>query len=99
MQKEGTTVISHTIGDICQIGLGRLHNLVCSSSRLVNTSQFSKHVAEENPNHTATVSSENLPHLRIDTHATNICTYGQKACFISPKLLPGEICTSNLETI
>lgn len=99
MQKEGTTVIPHTIGDICQTGLGWVHNLVCSSSRLVNISQFSEHVAEENPNHTATVSSENLPHLRIDTHATNICTYGQKTYFISPKLLLGEICPSNLETI
>lgn len=99
MQKEGTTVIPHSIGDICQTGLGGVHNLVSSSSRLVNTSQFSEPVAEENPNHTASVSSENLPRLRIDTHATNIWTYGQKACFISPKLLLGEICTSNLETI
>lgn len=89
MQKEGTTVIFHTIEDIWPTGLGGVHNLVCSSNRLVNTSPFSEHVAEENLNHIATASSENLPHLRIDTHATNMCTYWSERLFYISQTVTG----------
>lgn len=87
MQKEGTTVISHTIGDIWPTDLGGVHNLVCSSNRLVNTSPFSEHVAEEK--FIANVSSENLPYLRIDTHAANMCTYRSETLFYISQTVAG----------